>query len=59
MTSIETLRDLCIGSKAPSAFEKNWIPTVPGKAWFPCFRLYSLTEAHFDPDVDSAGFLRK
>jgi len=40
--------DLYIGPKAPTGFEKNWIPTVPGKAWFPYFRLYAPTEAHFD-----------
>jgi len=31
---------LYFGPKAPAGFEKNWIPTVPGKAWFPYFRLY-------------------
>ena len=31
-----------------AGFEKNWIPTVPGKAWFPYFRLYGPTEAHFN-----------
>lgn len=40
--------DLYIGPKAAAGFEKNWIPTVPGKAWFPYFRLYAPTEAHFD-----------
>jgi hypothetical protein len=40
--------DLYVGPKAPAGFEKNWIPTVPGKAWFPYFRLYAPTEAHFD-----------
>jgi hypothetical protein len=40
--------DLYVGPKAPSGFEKNWIPTVPGKAWFAYFRLYALTEAHFN-----------
>ena len=40
--------DLYIGPKAPAGFEKNWIPSVPGKAWFPYFRLYAPTEAHFD-----------
>jgi hypothetical protein len=40
--------DLYFGPKAPAGFEKNWIPTVPGKAWFPYFRLYGPTEAHFD-----------
>ena len=48
--------DLYIGPKAPAGFENNWIPTVPGKAWFPYFRLYGPTEAHFDrtwlPDIE-------
>jgi hypothetical protein len=49
--------DLYVGPKAPAGFEKNWIPTVPGKAWFPYFRLYGPTEAHFDrswvlPDIE-------
>ena len=39
--------DLYVGPKAPAHFEKNWIPSVPGKAWFPYFRLYAPTEAHF------------
>ena len=40
--------DLCVGPKAQAGFEKNWIPSAPGKAWFPYFRLYVPTEAHFD-----------
>ena len=40
--------DLYFGPKAPAGFEKNWIPSVSGKAWFPYFRLYAPTEAHFD-----------
>ena len=40
--------DLYVGPKAPPGFDKNWIPSVPGKAWFPYFRLYAPTEAHFD-----------
>jgi hypothetical protein len=40
--------DLYIGPKAPAGFEKNWIPIVPGKAWFCYFRLYAPTEAHFE-----------
>ena len=36
---------------------KNWIPTVPGKAWFPYFRLYSPKKAFLDrtwvlPDIE-------
>ena len=49
--------DLYVGPTAPPAFEKNWIPTVPGKAWFAYFRLYAPTAAHFNhtwtlPDFD-------
>jgi hypothetical protein len=40
--------DLYFGPKVPKGFEKNWIPTLAGKAWFPYFRLYGPTEAHFD-----------
>src|SRR5882724_319740 len=40
--------DVYLGPKAPAGFEKNWIPTLAGKAWFPYVRLYGPTEAHFD-----------
>jgi hypothetical protein len=40
--------DLYFGPKAPAGFEKNWVPTLAGKAWFPLFRLYGPTEAHFN-----------
>jgi len=48
--------DLYFGPQAPAGFEKNWIPTLAGKAWFPYFRLYGPTEAHFNrtwklPDI--------
>ena len=33
--------DLYIGPTKPEGKEQNWIPTIPGKAWFPYFRLYS------------------
>ncbi len=38
---------------------RNWIPTVPGKAWFPYFRLYSPTQPFLDrtwvlPDIEKA-----
>jgi hypothetical protein len=32
--------DLFFGPAAPKRRENNWIPTVPGKAWFACFRFY-------------------
>jgi len=40
--------DLYVGPSAPKGFEKNWIPSVPGRAWFAYFRLYAPTEAHFN-----------
>ena len=48
--------DLYFSSTAPKGFEKNWIPTVPGQAWFTYLRLYAPTEAYFDktwklPDI--------
>ena len=49
--------DLYFGLSAPKGFEKNWIPTLAGKAWFPYVRLYGPTEAFFDrgwklPDIE-------
>lgn len=52
--------DLYIGPKKPGGPKaKNWIQTVPGKAWFPYFRLYSPTKAFLDktwilPDIEKA-----
>jgi hypothetical protein len=51
--------DLYIGPKAPAGFEKNWIPSVPGKAWFAYFRLYGPEKPYFDrswklPDIAAA-----
>jgi len=40
--------DIYCGPKAPAGFEKNWIPTVPGKNWFAYFRFYNPTEPFFD-----------
>ena len=40
--------DLFFAPVAPKGFEKNWITTVPGKAWFAYFRLYAPLEAYFD-----------
>ena len=50
---------LHIGPDMPEAGETNWIPTVPGRAWFSYFRFYSPTEAYFDrswslPDIEKA-----
>jgi len=40
--------DIYCGPKVPAGFEKNWIPTVPGKNWFAYFRFYEPTEPYFD-----------
>ena len=40
--------DIYCGPKAPPGFEKNWIPTVPGRNWFAYFRFYRPTEPYFD-----------
>jgi hypothetical protein len=40
--------DIYCGPKALAGFEKNWVPTVPGKNWFAYFRFYEPTEAYFD-----------
>jgi hypothetical protein len=40
--------DVYVGPKAPTGWESNWIPTVPGKAWFSYFRLYGPTVPFFD-----------
>jgi hypothetical protein len=40
--------DIYCGPTAPAGYEKNWIPTVPGKNWFAYFRFYQPTEAYFD-----------
>jgi hypothetical protein len=49
--------DIYFGPTAPSGFEKNWIPTVPGKGWFAYFRLFLPTQPYFDktwqlPDIE-------
>ena len=51
--------DIYMGPDAPKGKEANWIPTVPGKAWFPYFRLYSPKKAFLDrtwvlPDIEKA-----
>jgi hypothetical protein len=49
--------DIYFGPIAPEGKEKNWIPTVPGKAWFTYFRFYAPLEPYFDrtwplPDIE-------
>jgi hypothetical protein len=40
--------DIYCGPDNPPGFEKNWIPTVPGRNWFAYFRFYQPTETYFD-----------
>ena len=47
--------DLYFGPKAPEGKESNWVQTMPNKAWFPYFRLYSPTQ----PFLDHARVRRK
>ena len=46
-----------MGPEPPNGFEKNWIPTEPGRAWFAYLRLYGPLEPYFDqtwalPDIE-------
>lgn len=39
--------------------ESNWVPTIPGRAWFTYFRLYGPLKPYFDaswklPDIEAA-----
>ena len=50
--------DLYVGPTAPGGYEKNWLQTVPGKAWFAYFRLYGPLEPYLNrtwrlPDIES------
>jgi hypothetical protein len=51
--------DLYVGPTEPKGLEQNWIPSVPGKAWFAYFRLYGPTEAHFDKKWTLPDFERQ
>jgi hypothetical protein len=52
--------DIHIGPDRPEGTRaNNWIPTEPGRAWFPYFRLYSPKKAFLDrswvlPDIEKA-----
>lgn len=36
--------DIYFGPKPPQGWEKNWVPTRPGKGWFAYFRLFAPLE---------------
>lgn len=40
--------DLYFGPEAPPGAETNWVETIPGKSWFPLFRLYGPLQPWFD-----------
>jgi hypothetical protein len=40
--------DVFFGPSAPAGQERNWVPTLPGRGWFPYFRLYAPKAAFFD-----------
>lgn len=49
--------DIVMAPEAPPGFEANWIPTVPGRAWYTYFRLFGPLESYFDrswslPDIE-------
>ena len=48
--------DIYVGPDAPAGKEKNWIPSVPGKAWFAYFRLYGPLKPYFDGDFALSDF---
>ena len=58
LTNADGSVDLYIGPTKPEGNKaKNWIQTMPGKAWFPYFRLYSPKQAFLDrtwilPDLE-------
>jgi hypothetical protein len=52
--------DIYLGPASPDGHEKNWIQTVPGRAWYAYLRLYGPTQDYFDrswaiPDIEKAG----
>lgn len=51
--------DLYVSPAKPDGHEKNWIPSIAGKAWFALFRFYGPTEPYFGrswqlPDIEPA-----
>ena len=48
--------DIYVGPNAPANKEKNWIPSVAGKAWFAYFRLYGPLEPYFNGDFALSDF---
>ena len=40
--------DVYFGPKPPAGQQSNWIPTAPGKGWFPFFRFYGPDKPLFE-----------
>lgn len=40
--------DLYFGPRPPAGKNSNWVETIPGKSWFPLFRLYGPLQPWFD-----------
>jgi hypothetical protein len=52
--------DIYLSPIPPKGHEKNWIQTVPGRAWFTYLRLYGPLEAYYDrswvlPDIEKVA----
>lgn len=53
--------DIVVAPQPPTGVpESNWLPSVPGRAWFTYFRLYAPLQPYFDaswelPDVEMVG----
>ena len=48
LKNADGLVDIYMGPTASKGFEKNWIPTVPGRALFNYFGLHGPLELYFD-----------
>ena len=61
LTNADGSVDLYMGPDKPQGDKaRNWIQTMPGKAWFPYFRLYSPKREFLDkswilPDIEKAS----
>ncbi len=52
--------DIYLSPTAPKGREKNWIQTVPGRAWYVYLRLYGPLEPYYDrswalPDIEKVN----
>jgi hypothetical protein len=59
-TNADGTVDIYFGPTSPKDHEKNWIQTVPGRAWFPFLRLYGPLEPYYErsfalPDIEKVN----